>query len=100
MYTVDYFIDKFEKIPEDRWCVGTFLDDDGRCCVNGHLGTRYNPDNDIEVLKEMAAFSRLFRLFGIGTAVWVNDRKSVQYPQSTPKQRILAALRDIKAAQK
>jgi hypothetical protein len=38
-YTVDYFIDKFEKIPEELWCVESFtIITLGQSCALGHCG--------------------------------------------------------------
>lgn len=51
-YTPQYFIDKFEAIPEENWCISS-----------------------------------------------VNDGLDERYQQPTPKQRILAALRDIQKEQ-
>jgi hypothetical protein len=36
MYDVDYFIDKFEKIPEELWCISIRHDGGGRSCAYGH----------------------------------------------------------------
>lgn len=35
-YDVDYFINKFEAIPEEMWCVGLWVDSEGRKCALGH----------------------------------------------------------------
>ena len=37
-YTLEYFIKKFEAIPEKKWTVGTFEDDKGCKCAYGHCG--------------------------------------------------------------
>lgn len=34
-YNVEYFIAKFEAIPEDKWCVNTQEDEKGRRCAAG-----------------------------------------------------------------
>lgn len=34
-YNIQYFIDKFEAIPEENWCTGT-LKDGNRLCAFGH----------------------------------------------------------------
>lgn len=93
-YSVDYFIAKFEAIPEEEWCVGEFELGDKHCAF-GHCGMRTNVTSD-----EAEALNIIFTR-SIGAFVTsINDSASNRYPQLTPKQRILAALRDIKAGQK
>lgn len=82
-YDVDYFIQKFEAIPEENWCVGEYHGDNDTHCALGHC------DDDIDR-------QPLRQLFANGCAK-INDGHNLRYQQSTPKQRILAALRDIKA---
>lgn len=36
--TCDQLIRYLEQIPEERWVGFKFRDEDGRCCVMGHLG--------------------------------------------------------------
>ncbi len=86
---VQYFIDKFEKIPEDRWCTGLFTKGDNHCAY-GHCGVM----QPLQETVESKRLSYLFRFSGIVTDI--NDGRDKRYPQPTPKQRILAALRDVK----
>lgn len=44
IYNVDYFIRKFEAIPEERWITGAFVDPSGNCCAFGHCGVRSGDD--------------------------------------------------------
>lgn len=88
-YTVDYFIAKFEAIPDEQWCVGEFTDQERRHCAVGHCLDR------MQLTEESKA---LVRLMGHNTT-FVNDGVDPDYQQPTPKARILAALRDIKAKQ-
>lgn len=90
-YNVDYFIQKFEAIPEP-WAIGTFEDELGRKCALGHCCEAEAPT------EEGAALRALFKKAGMAVG-WVNDGPHFNYQQTTPKQRILAALRDIKAKQ-
>jgi hypothetical protein len=39
-YTRDYFIAKFEAIPEELWTTRVFRDG-GKCCAMGHCGANY-----------------------------------------------------------
>jgi hypothetical protein len=45
-YNLDYFIRKFEAIPEDQWCTGDFVkvvNGKEQRCAFGHCGYRYGP---------------------------------------------------------
>lgn len=99
MYTVDYFLQKFEAIPEEEWTVRKFKRPGGRKCALGHCGM----DNNWEHTAESAALSTIFRNRWNGkvTVVDVNDNnsefmRSLGINGGTPKQRILQALRIIK----
>lgn len=90
-YTATFFIDKFKKIPEDKWITSNFEDGHGNFCALGHLGE--SNDNGSTFQSEA-----LERLFGtkLGLEVpQVNDSPYHGYSYETPKKRILAALRDI-----
>jgi hypothetical protein len=111
-----YFINKFEAIPEDWWTVGHLFDTYGNCCANGLCGVRrtwVDGVNTISLTREGAALHQVFLGLPItpkegvdltdyhdrsgysGTAAAINNGYAAEYQQATPKQRILAALRDI-----
>lgn len=106
-YNVDYFIKKSEAIPEDRWAVGHFVAGDASC-AQGHCGVRIDQwDNaaqeryfkNIDMFPEAASLIRLFQPNYYDTGVVVakiNNGAHPDYRQPTPKQRILAALYEIK----
>jgi hypothetical protein len=115
-YTVDYFIEKFEAIPESMWANGIggyFSDANSPKCALGHLNN--NNDKSMSyhgMCKEARSLCNLFSkavveidfnsdcVPGSERLVWgVNDGYGRGYKQPTPKQRILAALYDIKAQQ-
>ncbi len=88
-YNVDYFIAKFESIPEEKWCVDRVTNKEGQHCAFGHCSADKGA-NCIEGEK-------LYRLTTPEFLVAdVNDGRDKKYQQPTPKQRILAALYDIK----
>lgn len=88
MYDVNYFIEKFEAIPEEKWCVGDFVVGD-KCCAFGHCGvTKGTLDSP-----ESIALSRIVK--DTRRFIMLNDGDHQLYRQPTPKQRVLAALRDI-----
>ena len=88
-YTKKYFISKFEAIPEDRWTAGYYVDDAGRCCAFGHCGVRPS-DPGPAIGEEADALASLLHHLTAS----INDGQDDRYTQPTPKQRILAALRD------
>lgn len=95
-FTVDYFIKKFEAIPEDKWL------DDGdysnaygtKFCAFGHCGRLTDQWND-----EAAALQKIIKSAGLHV-ISLNDKGGGKYNQPTPKKRILAALYDIKKIHK
>lgn len=105
MYTVDYFIKKFEAIPENLWCVMSRAKDNQRCALGWCYPTSeeakasqlWNYSQTSQEEKELNAFIRLIN--PSWAAGGVNNGIYPQYSQPTPKQRILAALNDIKAMQ-
>jgi len=109
IYNLDYFIDKFEKIPEEMWCIGT-PERDGKRCAAGFCGFVFGTGErgaSAELLSLHFLLSTLklttpdsTRSYSIpffNTVTMINDGYIFEYPQPTPKQRILAALYDLKA---
>lgn len=90
-FNKQYFIAKFEAIPENHWCVGNTENMDGQRCAIGHC-----VQNDGETLDEEEAEALKVLFVTSGSIADINDNKNSTYKQPTPKQRVLAALRDIK----
>lgn len=108
-----YFINKFEAIPEKKWIVCSFSNGYGAHCANGHCGATTFQRNTEEV---QALYDVMINLpitipddkkcnygslvnherYAVASAA-VNNGDAAEYQQATPKQRILAALRDIQA---
>ena len=90
-FTKEYFIAKFEAIPENEWNVGDYVNpiDPSRKCALGHCGAVH-----ASIVNE-ESFALINLLAEHDGVVSINDEKSDQHPQPTPKQRILAALRDL-----
>jgi hypothetical protein len=117
MYTVDFFIDKFSKIPEHLWLIGDQGHFGGPACAFGHCRIRpsdkYGSDTEEGVALQKLFFDSGLRIkdsgYGINVniapngsiqaAAWINNGFIKEYQQPTPKQRILAALYDIKRLQ-
>lgn len=114
-YDVNYFIKKFEAIPEKLWCIKKFKKVSLfsiKSCAQGHCMTTEFAD---KFKREMVSYPSdvklnpewwgLVTLFGgvdnncnLIVAV-VNNGVDGRYQQPTPKQRILAALYDIRDKQ-
>lgn len=64
-YDVDYFIEKFEAIPEEKWIKGGTYDfaGTGNHCVLGHCGIK-NMHDKVRLNDEQKA---LFKIFGAST---------------------------------
>jgi hypothetical protein len=98
-YTVDYFIKKFEAIPEELWLVGSRGEggaDSPHCahgwCALGNIDSLAgNEENGL-----IEVFRPIMNGYGVAT---INNGYNERYQQPTPKQRILAALYDIKKLQ-
>lgn len=106
-YTVDYFIEKFEKIPEDKWGIKRLTDDMGNHCALGHCKVVENTQPTSEAISLAGILLPLSETTLSITVErdWyfivypINDGHHTNYQQPTPKQRILAALYDIKKMQ-
>lgn len=96
VYTVDYFIEKFSKIPEKEWCVNYYYIFEGtypeKRCALGHCG-----EHKMVVSPEAESLRNLFMQNLVISVDRVNDSScDGVFPQETPKARILAALEVIK----
>lgn len=107
MYTVDYFIKKFEAIPESKIISFNQFDGHGNHCALGwcNLSNRTPTKADPEADALIGLFAAVpsptnpgWEEYGWSVAD-INNGDNTEYQQPTPKQRILAALRDIKAMQ-
>jgi len=97
-YTVDYFIAKFERIPEDDWCMHFFVTPDKRHkCAFGHCGIR-NTESFVRrtyINSEAEALDELFKSCGMDVITVNNDEDAI-FTGGTIKSRILRALQHIK----
>ena len=96
MFTVEYFIKKFEAIPEEKWCMGRITDDQGRHCAMGHCLEKGT------VSEELLALGRIFNSIvdssNHNAEIWEVNDGFYLYKElgDTPKQRILNALYEVK----
>ena len=94
-YNVDYFIKKFEAIPNDKWCLRVLQDSEGRSCAFGHCGTIEGKGRTYIHTKEGNALEGMFDSLE-ESVVQVSDGINSEYDQITPRGRMLAALKHIK----
>jgi hypothetical protein len=117
-YNVDYFIKKFEAIPETKW-ITTYLNLEDAYCALGHCGVTDNDLNghsfpcgepsalcsllknhiNYDSAKKRLGYDDYEELRPLQIVYFINDNLHPDYDQPTPKQRILAALYDIKKLQ-
>lgn len=100
---IDFFINYYETIPEEKWCAGRFSNEEGQNCAIGLLGVDGTFFHGIE---KTELFESLCKLVPLGSSygyvdypedlALANNGKKAQYQQPTPKQRTLAYLNDIK----
>lgn len=91
-----------EPIPEEKWCIGAFLDDHGRSCAIGHYmhkkhGSLDN-DGDLWGGRTRCALRKSSMAYlneGQLSIADVNNGNCIDYNQPTPKQRTLALLQDM-----
>ncbi len=88
IYDKEYFIKKFEAIPEEKWATKSFYTYDGRCCALGHCGKRYGSFSTNE--------SSALGIITLYRTVAINDGlgDSVKYG-NTPKTRIINFLKQL-----
>lgn len=103
-YTVDYFIKKFEAIPEDKWYVGKFFGPEERCCAVGHCALPGNYKLHPFQTPEGLALMTLFQTYKM-SVYSTNDGEGELRDYEcfmgtgipfTPKSRIIRALKWIK----
>lgn len=83
----------FETIPEDRWTIGTYQNEEGQCCAQGLLGRRRG--NMLFPYSNADNFFNLIGRFNNCSPMRINDGFHPNYQQPTPKQRILALCDDM-----
>ncbi len=99
-YTIEYFIEKFEAIPEELWTAGIMHDRNGKYCALGHCGVlKFDLLGTIrfKYTDESHALMDIFKQFHMYPEE-VNDfpRYNDRFKANSPKTRILGALRQFK----
>lgn len=104
-YDVEYFINKFETIPEEQWCMYEFENSIGQRCALGHCGI--TTKNVSELLnprhprQEGSELHKLIERFFQVSVFDINDgHDTFGISGNTPKDRMLSALNTIKHMEK
>lgn len=108
MYTIDYFIEKFEAIPEEQWVIYATLNSKGQRCALGHCEVIENNEHGRYILNQEAEalISILMNVLPKNIKIYersdivtnINDNKNSGFGE-TPKERILNALKKAKELQ-
>jgi len=89
-YNLDYFINKFEKIPEKLWLCGQFSDEYGeQRCALGHCGFRVGKEKTLEG-------DSLLNLTNLNIAKVNDGYENYLHYGSTPKQRVVNYLKSLR----
>lgn len=97
-YDVEFFINKFEAIPEDKWCTHRFGDGEGRHCALGHC-----EGEGWAITEETSALIGISNKYSIPifgdlcTIAAIND--GCLDNTGTPKQRVVNFLKQVKQLQ-
>jgi len=108
-YNAKYFINKFEKIPEEKWTIGDYEDRTDtiiKYCALGHCGNigdgHFTPEAQAlqDLVKEKLEVSVAYvndAVLGVGEILTSEQLKMIKDLGDTPKERILNALLMIDA---
>lgn len=101
--SLDELIYFYESIPEEKWTTGAFKTPDGKCCSIGHLGYEKFADTyENEKLMNLIPYEKYSCLsMPSPQLIQVNDGDNgfIKYG-STPKERVLNYLKEIKKNKK
>lgn len=100
-YDHDFFLRKFSAIPDEQWCTCARTNYLGQHCAIGHTERNRHETKETAALNVALLPIRGTKSIMLHEAGWtvanINNGDDARYQQSTPKARILAALRDAKA---
>lgn len=98
-HDLDYYIQFFSAIDENKWTTGTFIDDKGNCCGLGHLGER----EDAIKREEIMRFREVLELHGSSDYAFtgINDG-AYEFLNlgDTPKERVINYLKQLRDGNK
>lgn len=89
IYDLEYFIEKFSSIPDDRWIEGRYIDESGCCCALGHCGHRQGSQGGTIESFEIQEICPLIHRINDGYSAY----RSLG---STPKERVVNYLKSLR----
>lgn len=94
LYNVDYFLNKFDAIPDDQWTTQVYQSS----LVNAHCALGHCGETVLSSSVESTTLSRILEMHLDAFVIFINDGHS-DYADlgDTPKERIMNALILIKA---
>lgn len=96
-YNLEFFINKFNDIPEDKWTVGTFVDDRGCMCAYGHCGfTESSLKNSTEESRALKRLDDDTRTEENSIVLINDDLINARSFGPTPKQRVVNYLKSLR----
>ncbi len=104
---VQQAFDILEPIPEEEFITVRYSNKIDKCCAMGHInrvvngGSYINASNssiEIPLREKIIEYCRKFHDIETGDITTVNDEKIDIFQQETPKQRVMALLKDMIAA--
>jgi hypothetical protein len=95
-FSLEYFVNKFEAVPDELWWTGTYFNEDRtkRCALGWCFEVDPKNSRRLEMGDEFARLENLMRTYLDKGTDPINDGKVKQFNQPTPKQRVLAALKE------
>ena len=110
--TAEKLIEMFKPIPEEDFIIRNYTNGNDKCCVIGHYErlTSENPNDysfincsdyhdggggDLREWSAMVIAEMGWSFYSLAT---VNNGRAAQYPQPTPKKRVMAFLEDARKA--
>lgn len=98
-YNAQFFIDFYTPIPDERWGTRDFYNRETQCyCAFGFLGARIGGQTEEVIALEhlLIAYRELSSPYYPNRLTTANDKQTRDFPQTTPKARVLAYLEECK----
>lgn len=94
--TSQELLNLFQQQPEENWITGSYAEYN-KCCAMGFMRKHCRADKNISVFVEEAKWIQASGEFLTDNTniIIVNDKATEKYPQSTPKQRVIALVKDM-----
>jgi len=92
-------IELFTPIPNSQWQTGSYTDTESKCCAVGHWSRLHHEPSSFENAIPIGSvdddITCIGTPFNMNSIITVNDYQHLEYPQATPKARVLAYLKNL-----